>query len=400
MTTPLVSVALPVHRDEGLLGRAMGCINRQSLREIEVLVVLNGADAPTTVRAKALAVAEPRARIIELPEANLAAALNVALESARSPLIARMDADDLCPPERLALQSARMRAEPPLAALGSAWEVVSPDLRVLATIRPPTDPAEVRWRLLLGNPFAHGSMMLRREAVLAAGGYDTRCTRAQDFDLWLRLSRRYDIAALPQVLYQHQTRSPMDHSGSTPEQSGFAASALLDAWNNLPPGNTPDVAPTMAAALERGDRPGAALSGLEALLRAGASRAALTAWLYSQYANPPAPRRAVEVCRLARVREVGASLRVDGVNAAWLWGAGDHTRWLLDHREALGLGIAGIVDDSLAGQERFGFPIQSPAAISPGQTAILSSDWHEQAMWEASAPHRARGVRIVRLYAA
>jgi hypothetical protein len=400
VSAPAVSVALPVYRDDGLLEHALACISRQSLRDLEVLIVLNGADPATAARARSLAAAEHRARIIELPQANLAAALNVALESARAPLVARMDADDLCPAARLALQAARMTAQPSLAALGCAWEVISSPGTVLATIRPPTEPAEARWRLLLGNPFAHGSMMLRKDAILAAGAYDTRCTRAQDFDLWLRLSQRAAMAALPEVLYQHRTRLPQDHSGSTPEQAAFAADALVRAWGRLPPGDDHPIARSLAGALERGARPGEALSELEASLRQAPSRAALTAWLYTQWATSPAPRRALEFCRLARLREVGAQVRSNGIGSVWLWGAGEHTRWLLDHRADLGLTVAGLVDDDRAGIERFGFPVQSPHAIAPGQTAILSSDWHEDAMWIAAAPHRARGVNIVRLYAA
>lgn len=399
MADPLVSVALPVHRDDGLLAHAFACITRQKLRDLEILILLNGADGDTTQRAKALAAGDPRARIIELPEPNLAAALNVALEASHAPLVARMDADDRCPPDRLELQAARMRAEPRLAALGCAWEMVDSDQKVLSTVRPPTDPAEARWRLLLGNPFAHGSMMLRREAVLAVGGYDTRCTRAQDFELWLRLSRTAGLAALPQVLYQHRTRSPEDHSGSTTDQAGFAAAALLRAWHSLPSGDNQAIAPALAQSLERGNRPGEAAESLEAILRAAPSRDALLSWLYTQWANPPAPRRAIEACREARLREVGRELRNAGIDRIWIWGAGSHTRWLLDHAADLAVPIQGIVDDGASSQQRFGLTIQPPQAIAAGQTALLSSDWHEDAMWESSAPHRARGVRIVRFYA-
>jgi hypothetical protein len=400
MNAPAVTVALPIHRADDSLRPAFECITRQTLRDIEVLIVLNGSDGATKRVVRDLAATDPRVRTLELPEANLAGALNIALEAARAPLVARMDADDLCPPERLALQAARMRAEHSLVALGCAWEVVAPDLTVLATVRPPTDPRQARWRLLLGNPFAHGSMMLRREAILAAGGYDTACTRAQDYELWLRLSRRADLAALPQVLYQHRSRTPQDHSGSTPEQAGIAARAMLEAWRGLPPDDDADVAPALAAALERGDRPGGAIGDLEAMLADGPTRAALLAWLHAQWANPPAPRRAIEVCRLARLRELGTRLRADGVGQVWLWGAGDHSRWVLDHAPELGVPVAGIVDDALDGQERFGMAVRCPDAIAPGQTVLLSSDWHEGAMWESSAPHRARGVRVLRFYAA
>ena len=82
-----------------------------------------------------------------------------------------------------------------------------------------------------------------------------------------------------------------------------------------------------------------------------------------------------------------------------MWGAGDHTRWLLDHVDELNLDIAGIVDDNLAGRRRFAYDVEPPSTLAPGDIAIISSDWHEKAIWEASAPTRARGVRVERLYA-
>lgn len=397
MSAPRLTVALPVHRAEPHLPSAFRCLTRQTLRDIEILVVLNGRDPLAARQVGNLAETDPRARIIEAPRANLAAALNIALETARSDLVARMDADDLCPPERLAIQLARMESDPALAALGCAWETIAPDGRVLATVRPPTDPREARWRLLLGNCFAHGSMMLRRPAVLKAGGYNDSCARAQDYELWLRLAERAGLAATPEILYQHRTREPLEQQGSTPEQASTAALAMLSAWNRLPPGDPERIAPALAAGLERGDRPGDGAKALEADLAKEPTRSALLAWLHTQWANPPAPRRAVEACRLSRAREIGEALRRAGVEAVWLWGAGDHTRWLLDS-EGLGVAVRGLVDDALAGQERLGLAVHAPEAMMPGETVILSSDWHEEAMWSASASARARGVRVVRFY--
>jgi hypothetical protein len=400
VNAPAVTVVLPVFRADDCFPAAFRCVAAQTLRDIDIVIVLNGADAATARMVRGLASGEPRARVIEIPEANLAGALNVGLEAARSDLVARMDGDDLCPPARLEIQVARMRSEPSLGALGCAWEIVTPDLRVLSTVWPPTRSDEAGWRLLLGNPFAHGSMMLRRGAVLGAGGYDAACTRAQDYELWLRLSRTAGVAAVPEVLYQHRTRLPLDHSGSTPEQATIAAGAMLGAWNGLPPGDPGVVLPALGAALERGARPGEGLGALEEELTRRPTRDALLSWLYAQWANPPAPRRAIEACRRSRAREVGAALRGDGVAEVWLWGAGDHTRWLLDHQSDLGVAVSGIVDSARAGEVRFGFTVQSPATLRGGQTVLLSSDWHEDAMWEASAAHRARGVRVVRFYAA
>lgn len=396
-----ITVAIPVHRAPARFELACGDVARQTITDLDILMILNGADDDTRRRAADIARADTRIRIIELPEANLAAALNIALEAAHAPILARMDADDACPPQRLERQLAHLDANPGLAGVGSAWELADEHGRVIATVRPPTDPREMRWRLLLGNPLAHGSMLLRRDVIRAVGGYDPNCRRAQDYDLWLRLIAHHDIAAVPDVLYRHHTRHADAPTSSTADQADAVAPRLVRAWADLP--RSPDPAPLITAvhdALTQSRDPAAIRAAIERTLAdQGPSIEALTAWLWSQHTAPPSPRTAYDAARRARLREVGTALRTRGLTHVWLWGAGDHTRWLLEHIRDLGLNIAGIIDDALAGQTRHGCTIQPPAVLQPGHTVILSSDWHEDALWHASAPARAAGVNVVRLYA-
>jgi glycosyltransferase involved in cell wall biosynthesis len=173
-----VTVALPINRlPNGGDGRgaarlraAFESIVGQAHRELEILIVANGADEGTLRSVRELAASDPRARVVELAEANLGGALNAALAEASHELVARMDADDWCVPSRLAVQVEEMLRRPEIAALGCAWEQADERGQVGAVVRPPCNRSEARWRLLIGNSFAHGSMMLRRSAVLAVGG--------------------------------------------------------------------------------------------------------------------------------------------------------------------------------------------------------------------------------------
>ncbi len=402
---PHVSVALPVRHAASTLGRAIRSITAQTLTDFELLVVLNGSDAATVEAARAQD--DPRIRVLTQEAPNLAAALNLALREARSDLVARMDADDECHPARLALQREFLLAHPELAGVGCAFEVVEASTsRVLATQRPPADPHDLRWRFLLGNPMCHGAMMLRRERVLAAGGYDEQRQRAQDYELWLRLSgllggegasRPPTLANLPEVLYRYSVASAGAFS-SSPLQAASAAELLVEAWRALPRGLDDDLASLMGDALADPSGPGEALEGIQSLLRDGPNLSALAGWLWTRWHFPPAHHRAVEASRLSRLREVGRALRDAGAQAVTLWGAGAHTAWLLAHVGELALPVAGIVDDELAGGQRYGYRIESPASLAPGQHVLLSSDWHENELWAASEAARARGVRVHRLY--
>jgi glycosyltransferase involved in cell wall biosynthesis len=394
----LVSVALPVWRDDGTLERACWCMLAQTWREIEVLIVLNGADERTEAVASGLARRDGRVRVLKLREAGLAAALNVALREARGELVARMDADDECAPERVARQVAFLKERARVGVVGCAYDVVGVEGR-LFTVRPPVDEAEARWRLLLGNSFAHGSMLLRKRAVLEVGGYDESCARAQDFELWLRLSRTWGVAAVPEVLYTHHVRDGGDATRSTGAQAGVACAAMLRTWRGLAfVKDEEGLLAAMAGAMSQGRDPGEALVAIEKIMNAeGPSREALLAWLWARHVSPPADRVAVDVGRRARVREVFAQLKREGVREVWLWGAGDHTRKVLEHPEDLGVSVRGIVDDRVRG-ERFGVAVVGPEALCAGDVVVLSSDWHEGRMWESSAGVRGRGVRVVRLY--
>jgi hypothetical protein len=61
--------------------------------------------------------------------------------------------------------------------------------------------AEIRARMLLHNCFGHGTVMVRRDALEHVGRYDEGYEYAQDYDLWLRIAERYEVANLPEFLY-------------------------------------------------------------------------------------------------------------------------------------------------------------------------------------------------------
>lgn len=402
---PLLSIALPVYRNALTLPRAFEALATQTLSNLEILIVLNGSDAGTTEVAEQLAAKDSRVRILTLPNANQSVALNLALREASSPIVARMDADDTCPPERLERQYAYFMANPRLAALGCEWEQVSQEEDLTAIIRPPTDPAEARWRLLLSNPFAHGSMMLRRDAVLSAGGYDESLERSQDYDLWLRLSSGLGVAAMPGCLYRFNLRPTLGVSAST-AQADTAARLMFRAWRQLPDhhpdtesGTSNDASHLIARAMSQGPGSPDALRELETLLTTrGPSRELLHAWLWMQHSIPPMSRRAMEFSKSARVREVARYLHNSGIRTITLWGAGAHSAWLIPRLKPLGITVTGLVDDAHAGGTAYGLPVRSPKTLEPGQHVLLSSDSQEDRLNLAAEGARARGVIVHRIY--
>jgi glycosyltransferase involved in cell wall biosynthesis len=138
--------------------------------------------------------------VLRQPRSGQTAALNRGLRAARAPLIARIDADDVALPGRLACQVAFLNAHPEVGLLGTAAREIAPDGAVVRTLVPPCDDDALRRALRRSNPFIHSSMLFRRALVDAVGAYDESFAVAQDYDLWLRMSRVTRLANLDEPL--------------------------------------------------------------------------------------------------------------------------------------------------------------------------------------------------------
>lgn len=198
MKAPAVSVVMAVFDGAPWVGAAVESLLAQTLADLEVVVIDDGsADATPDVLAS---IRDPRLRTERCARQGLTRALNRALGLARAPLVARLDADDLALPERLALQCQYLETHPDVGLLGTGAREVDPAGREVAILRPPVDDAAIRRALIRANPFVHSSMMMRRTVLDRVGGYDPSFPVAQDYDLWMRMARVTRLANRPELL--------------------------------------------------------------------------------------------------------------------------------------------------------------------------------------------------------
>ncbi len=205
-----VTVLLPVRNGAAFLDAALRSMLAQDGVEFEVLVIEDGSTDQTPSILARHANADRRIRVLATPRPGLVAALNHGMAMARHPFVARMDADDLAAPERLRLQAAALDRDDGLALVASGWRVIDAAGQVRRILHPPADPHALRAELDRRNCLAHASVMLRRAAVLALGGYRPAFRLAEDYDLWLRLGERHGMLALPEVLLDHR-----EHAGQS-----------------------------------------------------------------------------------------------------------------------------------------------------------------------------------------
>jgi len=208
---PEFGVLLPVYGGSSAaqLRRALrSTADEQSLRPAELVVVRDGP-VPDELRRELeelVATSEVPVRVVALEEnVGLAAALNRGLAESAYPVVARMDADDVSAPERFAVQL-RAMADGALDLVGAGlYEFTGDAERVMGLRIPPVGATEIRRAASFRQPFNHPTVVYRREAVLAAGGYPTDVGRFEDYVLFARMlvsGARVDNVAEPLVYYR------------------------------------------------------------------------------------------------------------------------------------------------------------------------------------------------------
>lgn len=198
---PLVSVVMSVRDGERTIAQAVRSVLSQTLAELELIVIDDGSDDGTAKIVADDARRDPRLRLLSHGKRGLAESLNRGIAAARGDFIARLDADDLSLPDRLARQVECMDSLPELAILGSAAYLVSPTGGALRIVEPPLTDSAIRGALLFDNPFIHSAVMLRRETLRRGGlDYNPAYAHCEDYELWSRLLERGQGMNLPEPL--------------------------------------------------------------------------------------------------------------------------------------------------------------------------------------------------------
>jgi glycosyltransferase involved in cell wall biosynthesis len=199
------TVLLPVYNGAATLPQALESILSQRHRDLELLVIDDASTDDSAAVIQRFARADSRVvPVLHERNAGLANTLNEGLERARHELVARMDQDDEALPDRLGTQSAFFEANREVAVAGSWVYHMGSQRRYDRLVRLPVEHDEIVARLASENCMYHPTTMLRRSMVLDAGGYRGEFKNAEDYDLWLRLARRHQLANVPAPLLRYR----------------------------------------------------------------------------------------------------------------------------------------------------------------------------------------------------
>ena len=200
MSEPLISVVMPVHNGLPFLHESIRSILNQTFRQFEFVILEDDSDDGSFDALREWEGKDNRIRVHRsLQRLGLAASSNAVVAKSRAQLIARMDADDLCEPDRLERQWAVLRDHPSIAAIGTLSDGVDASGK---SVRP-----RDRWRIVRRSnspPFPHGSVMMRRSVFDTVGGYDLDSDGREDQDLFRRMAQHGSVVTLPDVLYHYR----------------------------------------------------------------------------------------------------------------------------------------------------------------------------------------------------
>jgi len=222
---------MSVHNGERWLAEAIDSVLNQSFTDFEFLIHDDGSSDDSLSMLRQYAAKDSRIIVSSGPNRGVAASVNQLIESARGELLARMDADDICLPDRFEKQIAYMAINPECLVLGGFDIVMDQDGRPIKTNSRPLDHEIIDGQNIRGIVSIHQpTVMMRRKAVCECGGYDPSFTAALDLDLWLRMAEIGRLANLPDILLKYRVHDKSVSASNRDLQRQRCRQACEAAW--------------------------------------------------------------------------------------------------------------------------------------------------------------------------
>ncbi len=198
-----MSILLPVYNAETYIQEAIESILEQTYTNFELIILNDGSRDNSKQIIQTIK--DERIVYVEHENIGLAATLNKGITLSKADLIARQDQDDVSLKDRIAKQVAFLQNNPNVHLLGTQAVIINEKGESKNRFhKHPIQNIELKFSLLFDNPFVHSSVMFRKQAVIEVGVYDTSATIFEDYNLWSRLARKFELANLAEVLCKYR----------------------------------------------------------------------------------------------------------------------------------------------------------------------------------------------------
>lgn len=204
--TPVISVLLPVYNAELYLRQAVESVLAQTFSNFELLVIDDGSTDGSLTILRDYEALDSRVQVLSWENHGLVATLNELIGKAQGRYLARMDADDICLPERFEKQVAFLKTSPDHVAVGSWVEQMNAMGQPIGICRHPLSHEEIDQKQLTGRTsLCHPTVMIRTAGL--PGLYDPLYETAEDLDLFLRIAETGKLANIPEVLLRYRVHN-------------------------------------------------------------------------------------------------------------------------------------------------------------------------------------------------
>ncbi|MBE9158416.1 glycosyltransferase [Nodosilinea sp. LEGE 06152] len=200
-----ISVLMPVYNGKVYLEQSVESILSQTFSSFEFIIIDDCSTDSTYDILLAYAALDSRIKLHK-NESNfgIEKTLNIGLAIAQGKYVARQDADDISFENRLEKQFSFLEHTPAVGAIGAAVEIIDSQGQKVGESHPPTDHESLKMLFLINNFMHHSTLMARRDLLMHIGGYNEQMRRAEDYDLWWRLSCHSRVENLPEVLLKRR----------------------------------------------------------------------------------------------------------------------------------------------------------------------------------------------------
>lgn len=217
---PKISVVMAVYNGESCIRSSVESILSQGYRDFEFIIIDDFSSDDTVKIIKTYN--DPRIKII-CNEKNVGQtkSLDKGLRLAKGEFIARIDVDDAAFSDRLEKQIDYMLKHSEYAAVGTSALKIFQGSGKKEVYKAACAPSEVMARLFYTTPLLHVTVMMRKDAVLKVGGYDSGFLICADYALWSNLIRsKYKVISLPEILMKFKVS---DESYSSRNQENIVS---------------------------------------------------------------------------------------------------------------------------------------------------------------------------------
>lgn len=225
---------MPVHNALPYLDQAVESILAQTLADFEFVILDDASTDGSTERLREWASKDRRIRLIEVREPlGPVLSSNRVAAAALAPIVARMDADDISYPDRLAEQVKVLDAYPEVGVVGGLVDIIDHDGNLVRRAEP--------WRLgsrPVTPPFGNGPMTYRREVFDRIGGFRKQCEYWEDQDLLVRLAAVSKVAIVPRALYKVRQSKTSTRLVSEPSSVEHALDLMYRSRDQLEQGHS------------------------------------------------------------------------------------------------------------------------------------------------------------------